>query len=890
MRTSASAALRAVFTGSRLQAGQFIRCRRLAISKRPFFSTPTRLQNNDPTKAGDSGWQNVDEGVIASPKFENKLQEVEEVAENANSPQTPAKPKDLSGYGSASKRASRHSRKPRDLPPLHIPKWFIEENVILREDIPDNVTIRLLKSETSTSSPPNESSTTQAESSKRIGRGNNSILEDVVKSEVVLKGSAASQTAVEEPGIHDIQTRLEWWRNKGTKPLEENQNLFYLVSSREKDSKSSGSYMIDESILHEITSVVSTTLAAPPVDQAENWVSSKSDLVLYHPRHGGSYFLDAIVQHLADVNDADLIRLDPQDIAEIGGTYVEENRDTHVKSLSSLGYDAYQAVSTRTSQVSEDNSEEDDADDIEEEDDNIHHKNSPFRNPNIVIPVGNYRTNITDILGFINSASIPGNLFGSINSSLNGKVPGQNVDTSTDLKTSHFIETVMHICEWKRGLRNGTLGKPHLAGKELAARFTTEDPKSTSTNIDETELTNDSSPNSTTKSKGVAENELTEDSNLDSKITNSVDEAEIQRGSSSGLASASDHQTFIAMTNEMKPVRGSLIIMIRDYMEINVTSKGSKFLERLHEIVRVKRKEGRRVIVIGTSTSMEFLPLLSRSGFRSIEAEPENGPTRTIMTPCHAQLSGTLDQDYKLRIGTINLRNIQFMLRRLAPMPVQVDSMKTSPLPLDEICKSVWGLDFTHHLAVMILGLFKNKEIIDSSCVDVALKILNASEKAKSSWIDHQKEEKRDTPPVKRPVNASGADNLRFLSVGESEERMKRLRKTCNTHEKKLLNGVIDPDSIRTTFADVHAPRETVEALKTLTSLSLVRPDAFGYGVLATDKIPGLLLYGPPGTGKTLLAKAVAKESGATVLEVSGSGMSIFHSLVLQILNIDRCL
>ncbi len=78
-------------------------------------------------------------------------------------------------------------------------------------------------------------------------------------------------------------------------------------------------------------------------------------------------------------------------------------------------------------------------------------------------------------------------------------------------------------------------------------------------------------------------------------------------------------------------------------------------------------------------------------------------------------------------------------------------------------------------------------------------------------------------------------------------------------------------ENIRTTFADVHLPLDTITALKTLTTLSLVRPDAFTYGVLATDSIPGLLLYGPPGTGKTLLAKAVAKESGATVLEVSGS-------------------
>lgn len=97
------------------------------------------------------------------------------------------------------------------------------------------------------------------------------------------------------------------------------------------------------------------------------------------------------------------------------------------------------------------------------------------------------------------------------------------------------------------------------------------------------------------------------------------------------------------------------------------------------------------------------------------------------------------------------------------------------------------------------------------------------------------------------------------------------LQSGCNRWEKKMLSGVVKADSIRTTFADVHVPPGTVEALKTLTSLSLIRPDAFTYGVLATDKIPGMLLYGPPGTGKTLLAKAVARESGATVLEISGS-------------------
>ena len=107
------------------------------------------------------------------------------------------------------------------------------------------------------------------------------------------------------------------------------------------------------------------------------------------------------------------------------------------------------------------------------------------------------------------------------------------------------------------------------------------------------------------------------------------------------------------------------------------------------------------------------------------------------------------------------------------------------------------------------------------------------------------------------------------------DKKMEAIRRKCNKYEEKLLTGVVSPASIQTTFADVLASKETIETLKTLTSLSLMRPHVFTYGVLATDQIPGLLLYGPPGTGKTLLAKAVAKESGANVLGVSGAGGSL---------------
>lgn len=152
---------------------------------------------------------------------------------------------------------------------------------------------------------------------------------------------------------------------------------------------------------------------------------------------------------------------------------------------------------------------------------------------------------------------------------------------------------------------------------------------------------------------------------------------------------------------------------------------------------------------------------------------------------------------------------------------------------------------------------------INGAIFSEALALLSSSDEAKFKWGAAEQEE---TGPETEASN--GAES------GMTKDKLRQIRKKCDSHESKLLSGVVLPEDIRTTFDQIRAPKETVETLKTLTSLSLVRPEAFSYGVLATDKIPGLLLYGPPGTGKTLLAKAVAKESGATVLEISGASVN----------------
>ncbi|XP_061979923.1 uncharacterized protein LOC133700419 [Populus nigra] len=90
-----------------------------------------------------------------------------------------------------------------------------------------------------------------------------------------------------------------------------------------------------------------------------------------------------------------------------------------------------------------------------------------------------------------------------------------------------------------------------------------------------------------------------------------------------------------------------------------------------------------------------------------------------------------------------------------------------------------------------------------------------------------------------------------------------------NEFEKRIRPEVIPPNEINVTFTDIGALEETKESLQELVMLPLRRPDLFKGGLLKPCR--GILLFGPPGTGKTMLAKAIAKEAGASFINVSMS-------------------
>src|ERR671916_27385 len=71
-----------------------------------------------------------------------------------------------------------------------------------------------------------------------------------------------------------------------------------------------------------------------------------------------------------------------------------------------------------------------------------------------------------------------------------------------------------------------------------------------------------------------------------------------------------------------------------------------------------------------------------------------------------------------------------------------------------------------------------------------------------------------------------------------------------------------------TRYEDVGGMRETIDMIREAVELPITHPEIFRRLHIRPHK--GILFYGPPGTGKTLLARAVAHESGAHFVAVSG--------------------
>ncbi|KAF8252381.1 AAA-domain-containing protein [Wilcoxina mikolae CBS 423.85] len=327
----------------------------------------------------------------------------------------------------------------------------------------------------------------------------------------------------------------------------------------------------------------------------------------------------------------------------------------------------------------------------------------------------------------------------------------------------------------------------------------------------------------------------------------------------------------------LKSSAGKTIVHIRDYRELERTNSGEALLKMLHNIVQDRRREGERILVLGTTSAEEDYSAYNTYGIQSLQSRSDESFERIIVVPpvFGPEQTEIFKSDRDSRIREVNIRHLKGVIRRrsgengeaatlVVPEDWHFKPGDDTESHIPGIDSSFWNFDRVHRVATVALGELSNaSREITVADIARAVRIIEESDSVKFQWAAQEQEYLKERSQSELPAE---------------KEKAKPIPKNLTNHEKKLVSGVIDPKDIHHGFSSVRAPPETIEAMKTLTSLSLIRPEAFKYGVLATDRIPGVLLYGPPGTGKTLLARAVAKESGATVLEVSGG--DIFNMYV----------
>lgn len=585
----------------------------------------------------------------------------------------------------------------------------------------------------------------------------------------------------------------------------------------------SSKYRIAEEVMQEalVTCAMSLSLKTQAVHKL--YPSTKSHVVIHCAAEDAYIFVDKIVIQLADTLHANLIMLGPQDLAELATGYVSEEPHDDDRALWDLGYVTGPVVSRNDEQRSTANEEDTNIEENDDDDDDSELGNATARAfgstgaAALVMDIGSLFPNATVMRQKMTNRS-----------SSNGRRPDfpdaffkpSRNDGKEQLRTAQFenkrkdmLQAVLKAVETK------------LAGAQAA-------PRRQKPTVDKKRKT---------------------------------------------------------------------IVYLQNLREMRGTGTGDEIIDELEKLVDARRAKGEHIMIIGGSAQ----PPPAGQSLRQYDGTPSTQdnfqtifvtPLPAAITPSNGKLStkdlrvwhkignAAEESDLTRRLMEINYRNIFMMVKWLQPGMAGLSSVEDYTKFFQELNAQakaegkgseyvrkvhdfVWPMDKVHRLVTVAIGQRLmahpdegDKQGIETIDIVNALKLLSHSDATKVHWSVMAEANRK---VAKSLANVKGASN--------HAARMKEIKAHASKHEKKLLHGVIDAQEIKVGFEDVHATDDTKEALRTLTTLALTRPDAFQYGVLAKDKLSGILLYGPPGTGKTMLAKAVAKQSGATMLTVSGS-------------------
>ncbi|KAF4552076.1 ATPase-like protein 12 [Elsinoe fawcettii] len=636
------------------------------------------------------------------------------------------------------------------------------------------------------------------------------------------------------------------------------------------------------------------------------------NLIVFSPENTAHDELDRFVEDAADLAHADLIRIDASDIAELAGDYIDPADQGH-NSIAGLAYDVYEGGQMRfTKDITPPQQSYDQAEARDPSD-----QSRDGVEP-IVIDMEALRSGNSDVMKTVKkrleqllgtqvvgmSVGMPGmpgmpglssmsaqqlaHQQGSSRQDMKGEEPDElaELDRWQRLKLKQFFENLLNAPSQRRNKNLDDV--PHSFVREkfadIKAQFKHPDTRR--------ELVDASDERKDDLTRRYGRQKLANDS-FRLQLAHHVHAT--FGGDKPATAVVKKHDPKKSINSG--PASGT-IIHLRDISLIYDSPHGEDIIKLLKHAVQNRQKNGEKIMIVGTDAEfsgdvttplalLEEDDLDREEGFLKFTYAPS--PFNTVQNPALTP-SYPVEPGYR-RLVELNLRNVQDLITRLgipcsprlfsemtrsfiyAPRTQKLGDTALSPSQIQKIVLTAEGFR----------SLYTTSTQLEMPHLAIALSIIDVLEQ--SSKTINVNAQPRGQPQSKQNANAPGGFPGSFLGgspeneesstrkgpAGGKRTNLEELRKFASKHEQRLFSGIVDPANIKTTYNDVHVAPETIEALKMVTTLALMRPEAFQYGVLAKDRLTGLLLYGPPGTGKTLLAKAVAKDAQATVLEVSGA-------------------